>query len=209
LTLDTGDLNADGALDWIATVFSDSPVYGTPGFVDLGMGDGNGGVAAHYALTLTNVAVRGSAIGDFNGDGNLDLVAHGYRLSDYMPQVGYKLFPVLTQYHGSGLGTFLPAGETSSSSLILYGIYVDQYTRTHAMDVDNNGTLDVLVDPNTGAKPGYDQATICLNDQSTFLPPITLSTSGDFRSTVMADVNKDGTQDILAGNDGYGNLSTL
>jgi hypothetical protein len=169
-----GDFNGDGKLD-LATTTSSYPT-GTVSVL-LGNGDGTFQPAVQFSLGYSPSAI---VAGDFNGDGRLDLAVAG---STYNPATFTSTgeFSVLL---GNGDGTFQPplsytAGHFSRA------IVVGGFT-------GNNGRLDLAV-----ADATDDSVSILLgNGDGTFSDAGKVAISAH-SSPVAADVNGDGTPDVL------------
>ena len=166
-----GDLNGDGSLDLVL-----GSSGGLPSQVYLN--DGHGG----YTATAAPINPGGNrtlsvALGDFNGDGSLDLVL-GNDWED--SQV----------YLNDGRGNFTPTASPLGGN------------DTHSVavgDLDGNGTLDILLSEYSGWSQVY------LNDgKGNFTPtaspvnPVINFT----QSVALGDLNGDGSLDLVLGNDG-------
>lgn len=160
------DVNGDNKLDLLVANWD--PMVG----VLLGNGDGTFQPAQMYP-TGGKYGDDWIAIGDFNGDGNPDLVvAHRYYFG-----LGVLL--------GNGDGTFQPAQTYSWGDAQAHSIIV--------ADVDGDGKLDLLdalEDGNVGVLFG--------NGDGTFQPSRTYYSGGKHASSVaLQDVNGDGKPDLL------------
>jgi hypothetical protein len=168
-----GDVNNDGWPDLIVTSNCQAHTC-VDGSIRLLLNNGNG------TFTLTPIAISPSmggplAIGDLNGDGNLDLVAG----------VGVLL--------GNGDGTFNPPGSIPGMGVS----YVPGETISIALaDVNNDGNLDVVVADQVSVKVqmGYGDGTL--------QQPVSYK-SGGFRplSVALADFNGDGNTDVAVANE--------
>jgi FG-GAP-like repeat/FG-GAP repeat len=125
-----GDLNGDGVLDLIVAN-NDSDCRGQNclrGSVTVLMGNGDGTFTAFPALNLSSMP-RGLALGDFNGDGKLDVIAGGdSRIG------GGEFTRTLTFLLGNGDGTFKASYQSFAGSFAL-----------SAGDFDGDGKLDLAV----------------------------------------------------------------
>jgi len=118
-----GDLNGDGKLD-LASV--DNNFFNN--FLEVYLGAGDGTFASSSLPNFTGVISTGLAMGDFNGDGKLDLA---------LPSSIFGTGNVLQVYFGNGDGTF-QAATNSSASQDFIGVV--------AADVNGDGILDLIAD---------------------------------------------------------------
>jgi hypothetical protein len=165
----TSDLNGDGKLDLAVVNVFDNNIS-----VLLGSGDGTFQAPVNYTVPLQNsyFTLPSLVLGDFNGDGKVDLAITG-------PQ---SIFVLL----GNGNGSFQPA-KPSNCSFCLYGA-------TAAGDFNRDGRLDLAVITQQGAEVflGFGDGTFYLN--------ATYANSGLGRIAV-ADLNEDGKLDLIIPDD--------
>jgi hypothetical protein len=156
----TADLNHDGKLDLVAvnTANTASPSVA----VLLGNGDGTFQPEADYSVPQGLFAVT---VGDFNGDGVLDLAS----VSGYISG-GLSVQPpgTLSYLFGKGDGTFSPAVNylaPSAADAIAVG------------DFNNDGLLDVGIASFGGIVSTYVQTTLAVSTFGLNFPTQTLNTS--------------------------------
>jgi FG-GAP-like repeat/Putative Ig domain len=186
-TLAVGDFLGNGNLD-LAVANSPS---GLPIDIVLGCGDGRfnqGPVSANASLTGAYMP----AVGDFNGDGKLDIAVTGG---------GYAAFvDAVTILLGNGDGTFsLAQNSTFATGSNPWPIV--------AADFNGDGNLDLAV-------ANLNDATLTIllgNGDGTFTPatgsPVAVGGGPDALAT--ADLNSDGKLDLVVANQNDGTLTIL
>jgi uncharacterized protein (DUF2141 family) len=195
ISIAVGDFNRDGKLDLVvankgslANNFTDSSVM-----VLLGNGDGTFQPAVAYGPVVNPYYV---AVGDFNGDGNLDLA---------VADAGYF-------HDGAGVSVLLGNGDGTFQSAVTYEAGVACFLVAVA-DFNGDGKPDLAV-------LGQNEEVLLGNGDGTFqaaipFPPgnyIEPLAVGDFNGDgkldlVVADVNAPGSIDVLLGN-GDGTFQT-
>jgi len=160
-----GDFNGDGKLDLVVTI--GNPGALGPGTVSifLGNGDGTFQAALNYAAGSDPYGV---AVGDFNGDGKLDLAVTDVFGND----VGVLL--------GNGDGTFQPALD--------YPVGNQPFTVV-AGDFNGDGILDLAVATGNGV------SVLLGNGNGTFQSAVNYGT-GLLPGLVAGDFNGDGKVDL-------------
>ncbi len=184
--LAVGDFNGDGVPD-VAVLNLD------PGTVSvlLGNGDGTFQPAVNYAVG-TKAGSLSVAVGDFNGDGNLDLVVANGITFGQAPSVSVLL--------GNGDGTFQPA-VTYDAGRFPASVAVG--------DFNGDGILDLAV---ADSQTGPNVAVLLGNGDGTFQPPVFFDAGAGSapRSVAVADFNGDGILDLVVANQiGVGSVSVL
>ncbi len=169
-----GDFNNDGFPD-VAVAnesYSDVSIY---------LGNGVGG------LTPGNVYTTGSTsgavsltVGDFNGDGNTDIV-----VTEGVVPPNFNTNLVVLLGNGTGaftIGSAFPAGNTPND--------------VQSADLNGDGKLDLVVADFGSAAVGV----LLGNGNGTFLPPAFYATQSGPSSVLISDFNGDGKLDIVASN---------
>jgi hypothetical protein len=170
----TGDFNNDGRLD--VAVLDSSNSSGVANVI-IYLGNGKGSLTLAPSLTSSEFP-SAIATGDFNGDGNLDLVVANSRSDN------------VTVFLGNGNGTF-QAGKNT---------YVGSIQSLVVADLNKDGKLDLVAS-------GYGATSVSLllgNGDGTFQSPSSVATGvGIIEGVTISDVNGDGNPDLLvAGGDG-------
>ena len=165
-----GDVNGDGKLDVVLVVGDPS---GNIGYIDVFYGNGDG--------TFQNVVANPTAyfptsvtVGDFNGDGLLDVAVGDVRGNvEIYKNVGGKSFTPFTMI------------KITSAS--------DEVMMVRAGDIDANGTMDLAASTNTSAY-------VLWGDGHGNFTPILLGAQNAQQGGVqldVTDVNQDGSKDVV------------
>jgi hypothetical protein len=176
-----GDLNHDGIPDLVvANNGADRPPYGYNVSVLLGKGDGTFEKPVHYHAGVRPWQL---VLGDFNGDGNLDLAVAS-------PDDAHSIRVLL----GNGDGTFGAARAYQSG---LYPVSIV------AADFNGDGKLDLAVADNSNPKPCHVSILLGKGD-GTFHSPIAFRVGEGPTGLITADFNHDGKPDLatLTGSSG-------
>lgn len=168
-----GDLNNDGKPDIAVAIHNQS-------YIRLGQGNGSFGSPILYPTGGgLGVFGRDLALGDFNNDGKLDMVALSDASSDWVA------------YHGNGDGTF--STSSAGSGYILGGLTIGDFNR--------DGKLDFAL----GNQPGFSStgeiAVHLGNGDGTFGSALISTVNGesDAWSIGTGDFTRDGIPDIAVG----------
>jgi hypothetical protein len=206
-SLAVGDFNKDGKLDLAVTANTYTPgtpgswspgyhngynppyyIPGTPaqynGYVNVLIGNGAGGFSSDNSSALPNSIPGSVAVGDFAGNGNLDLA------------IAEPSLNTVSVLPGNGNGTFNPAqnhdvGGTPVSMAV--------------GDLNNDGKLDII----TANDSNGTVSVLLSNGNGTFQPalnyalPAQASGSQTLRSLAVGDFNKDGKLDLAVTGNTY------
>ncbi len=180
------DFNGDGILDAVNSNIGS----GTMTF-SRGVGDGTFNPAVPFTLDSGNAnSAAALGIGDFNGDGNLDVAVSDLTTDE------------VNLFRGNGAGNFL-APTTAATGVFPRGIGV--------ADFNEDGIADVAV-ANRGVDgdAGNDSVTVLFGAVGgTFVAGPTLVAEDRPNAVRCLDVNGDGNQDIAITNSGAGSNSVL
>jgi uncharacterized repeat protein (TIGR01451 family) len=166
------DFNRDGVTD---LAFPD-----TDGItIKLGKGDGTFAAGTHYPAGLAATYVLQIITGDFDSDGNTDIVME---VNIYDGRSAYLL-------RGNGDGTF----QTTATAIVnLPKIILTQY----AVDLNRDGQLDLLVIQQDSLST-YSLSIMLGNGDGTFQTPIPVVSNTSFPYVAVADLNSDGNADLV------------
>jgi uncharacterized protein (TIGR03437 family) len=169
------DVNGDGNLDLVVANQGNADGSGIGGAVAVMFGTGTGTFSSPSFLQTGNTAVNAVVVGDFNGDGKLDIAA--------------STGATISLFTGNGAGTFnstatkFPSG--GDSAYLAMG------------DFNGDGKLD-LVSSNYNEQTA---AVLLNNGSGGFAAPVSYVISrGRYADTlVVTDFNNDGNADIIGG----------
>jgi hypothetical protein len=171
-----GDFNGDGKLDLAVTSNFYYPGSYTTGLASVLLGVGDGSFSAPIiGNTAMDRPINSEAVGDFNGDGKLDLVTcdNAYGEIQVLP--------------GDGRGKLNPSG------------YIRNAANAHAVsmvtgDLNADGKLDLVM------ASGYDVGVLLGNGAGGFSSwyPQHLTAGDEPTSVVLGDFDHDGRLDIAA-----------
>jgi hypothetical protein len=185
MSLLVADLRGDGIPD--LAVVDEAGLGGTSG-VSVLLGNGNG-TFQKAVLYPTGPFPSSIALGDFNGDGNIDLVT---------ANSGAQTASVLL---GNGDGTF-QAAQSVDAGIRALAVAV--------ADVNGDGLQDLVVAGFKGTGGKDSGVTVVLgNGDGTFQAPSRYDTDLGSQAIVVADFNGDGYPDLAVANSSGHNISVL
>lgn len=178
------DFNHDGRAD-LAVV--NSWANSSANSVSVLLGNGNGTFQSPISAA-TAESPEYLSVGDFNGDGNPDLVTN-----HYIWNPGYQTVSIL---FGNGNGTFQPV---SVQSLPISGDG-GNYNGAGAGDVNNDGFADIVALSGMYPDPPVECTVLLGSSSGAFTPVYQIFTAYPYYSSLkLADFNEDGNLDLCAG----------
>ncbi len=173
-----GDYDNDGDLDVLLTGLSTGTIQKSKIYKN----NGNGTFTEQTSISLTGVNASSVAWGDYDNDGDLDILLTGWTGADNISKI----------YKNNGNGTF-----TEQTSISLTGVGGCSVAWG---DYDNDGDLDILLTGNSpGSSGGVPASKIYKNNANgTFTEQSSISLTGvRFSSVAWGDYDNDGDLDIL------------
>jgi hypothetical protein len=214
----SGDFNNDGILDF-AVVDNNNPTIS----VYLGNGDGSFAAAVTYPIDDLGLDIK---VGDFNGDGKLDIVtANGYENTtlDVLLGNGDGTFQKEVTYNAGASPSGIAIGDFNHDGILDLAVANDDAPGTVSIFLGNgDGTFQTQVKYPAGFGPFYiatadfngdgilDLATannlestvsvLLGNGDGSFQPPVTYAAGSSPDYILVADVNHDGKPDLVVAN---------
>jgi hypothetical protein len=186
-----GDFNGDGLLDLAVTDVGSYPDFNGTVNVFLGNGDGSFQFARTFAAGRFP---QSAAVGDFNGDGLLDLAVADYGAD-------YGVAGAVSVLLGNGDGSF------QATPSYFAGTRPDSVA---VGDFTGDGQLDLAVaDQGDSQGRGEGVSVLLGNGDGTFQVPRTYAAGSFPDSVVVGDFNGDGILDVAVANGGSNNVSVL
>ncbi|MBZ5707041.1 MAG: VCBS repeat-containing protein [Acidobacteriia bacterium] len=228
-----GDFNGDGNLDLAVA----DEVRGAPGTVSILLGNPNGTFQPLVSYG-TGFRPKSVAVGDFNGDGKLDLavanltshnvsVLLGKGDGTFQTAVNYitgrePRSVAVGDFNGDGKPDLVVANSGTSKVTVFLGNgdgtfqKAARYAAGHGpnfvavMDVNGDGKQDLVVTVSYTASHGNGSVAVLLgNGNGTFQAPTYYGTGLLPRSVAVADFNGDGAPDVAIGNYTSNNVTVL
>lgn len=175
-----GDLDHDGAAD----VVTAQGIFASTVTVLRNQGDGSYGAPARYATPLPSLDV---AVGDFNGDGWLDVVASNTGAN----------------YEGSSVSLFLNQGNGTLSPRRVFSVGAGSFVGPVGLavdDFDGDGRLDVVVARYGLNGNGSTVALLRGDGAGNLAAPAIYAAAGGPYKVAAGDMNGDGRPDVVVAN---------
>lgn len=172
------DFDSDGKLDLVVQC---APGGAGTGIISIFRGNGDGTFQAKDDYAAGTANATSLAVGDFNGDGNIDVAT--------VDHVGAAKVQISQHTGNSGVGLMFPttqgglAGYTTGSSP--YGVA--------AADLDGDGKIDLAVANNNSAS----YSVLVNNGAGVFLPKVDFNVHLQPYGIAAVDLNNDGKIDII------------
>ncbi len=181
-TLAVGDFNNDGIPD---VVVANNGQLGTLGNVAILLGKGDGSFQPAMSFSA-GTRPQDVAVGDFDGDGNLDVAA-------------------VVGDHGGSVSVLLGAGDGTLKASRNYLAGANP-KRIAVADFNGDGKLDLVV---TNANFLGSVSVLLGNGDGTFQAPVSFRVASTPVQIVVADINHDGKPDIVTAGAAFGLISVL
>ena len=189
-----GDFNGDGKLD-LAVADQNCPASSCgPASVSilLGKGDGTFEPSVQYSTGSGTYSV---AVGDFNGDGKLDLAVAASGDGTVDP---------------GGIDVLLGNGDGTFQAAVKYGTGSGTNPTSVAVgDFNRDGKLDLAATNAACATPCGNVAVLLGNGDGTFQPAVNYNAGAQPLSIAVGDFNLDGKLDLAVANASTYNVSVL
>ena len=187
----TGDFNGDGKPDFVLTTYYGDCGGGTV-TVFLGKGGGSFTEGAQYTVGYAPMSI---AVGDFNGDGNLDIVTSVAPSALVAPCTGAA---------GNNVSVLLGNGDGTFQGPANYAVG-DNPTSVAVGDFNADGNLDIVT-----ANWSSDTVSVLLgNGDGTFQAAVNVAAGTSPFSVAVADFNGDGKMDLAVSSEDCGCVSLL
>ncbi|MBL7066980.1 MAG: VCBS repeat-containing protein [Candidatus Marinimicrobia bacterium] len=177
-----GDYDNDGDLDILLT--GDT---GSGSISKIYRNNGNNSFTEQTGISLKGVYLSSVAWGDYDNDGDLDILLTGYGL-------------VSKIYRNNGNNSF-----TEQTGISLTGV---DHSSVAWGDYDNDGDLDILLTGDSGSSI-YISKIYRNNGNNSFTEQTEISLTGVGRSSVWGDYDNDGDLDILLTGEFGGGVSKI
>jgi FG-GAP-like repeat len=187
-----GDFNKDGKPDVAVLSYSGTGENTTELTIFLNQGNGTFTQTVYQtpAVLSTGIGTTNLVVGDFEGNGNLDL-AFGFISTNF----GSTLSPVqIMAFAGDGKGNFGPG--VIAYTLNNYIFQVNQ-TSLFATDLNGDGRTDLAINLQLEKGTGFVFATLLANTSGKFSWGSAVNYGTFYNSVAFADVNGDGHPDFI------------
>ena len=174
--MELGDVNSDGKLDVIVSHIIDQNTGA--GVINVLLGNGDGTLQSPIITTVDSFAYNLFGVGDFNGDGKLDVVCGADDSTNTIPS--------LVLFLGNGTGGFTRANTSQPGSAgagVVAGV----------ADVNHDGKLDVVLSTHQNSV-----AVFLGNGDGSLQASFQASASAPAFSLAMGDFDHDGKPDLVS-----------